>query len=88
MANTKMADRRPTMNRSYDLSFDLTFFLLDMLYFEFRLHCGGIVVPKKMKSVNQVLSVLIFPLVWPASSAGPGRHPRFFLERAPAPLRQ
>jgi len=43
-----MADRRLTMNRSYDLFFDPTFFLLDMLYFDFKLHCGGIARPKRM----------------------------------------
>ena len=88
MANTKMADRRLTMNKSYDLFFETTFFLLDMLYFNFKLHCGGIALPKKMKSVNQVINVLIFPLAWTASSTGLGGHPRFFLERAPVPLWQ
>lgn len=50
MANIKMADRRLTMNRSYDLFLDPTFFLLDMLYFIFKLHCGGIALPTKMGS--------------------------------------
>jgi len=67
MANTKVANRRLTMNKLYDLLFFLTFFLLDMLYSNIRLLSGGLELPKSL-NCNLVKSVSTCQLICSTSS--------------------